>query len=338
MESRPGVPPPHEPSAPDPHRYLSPHHASIPIPQVQTQPVLPRRAESPPLPVRMTGGGGVGGGSSNRRRSGTVSSSGGGRGGGGEIPTEPNSPVIPPVDAQSLPPGFVAQTFTPHSAPAPSLPQVSGGTPDIGSSLPPGFIPHTITDTVTGVVTPLTGMTSLPSIGAPGPSGNGGSTSRRQSMYGNPNTTEGDQEEGEGGGGGAPDWGSSGWNVGGSKPSGGIYSPYTSSSTPIPTGPPVIPRGTYGDTDETGGGGGGPGSSRTTPSQRARSIYGGGTPGGSTRGLPGGTPAGGGVYQNPLRQEEGDDGDGDNDDLLARNTKINATTPAPAKAKKKKRR
>lgn len=252
--------------------------------------------------------------------------------GGTDVPTAPSSPAMPPVDAQTLPPGFVPQTFTPHAAASPALPPVSGVASDAGAGLPPGFVPQAITDTVTGVTTPLAGMSALPSAGAPGPSG-AGTASRRQSVYGNPNAPEDAQ------GGGAGDWGDAGWGNTGTRPGGGIYSPYTSSS-PLPTGPPVIPKGTWGDADDTGGAGP---SNRTTPSQRPRSIYGSTTPGGSTRNLPAnGTPAGGGVYQNPLRQEEGEneDGEGETDELVARNTKINATAPPPimtAKEKKKKK-
>jgi len=68
--------------------------------------------------------------------------------------------------------------------------------------------------------------------------------------------------------------------------------------------------------------------------------------------LPGERLQGGGeVYQNPLRQDEGEeeegegeggkcgDGDGDGDDLVARNTRINATAPLPpASGKRKKKR
>lgn len=192
-------------------------------------------------------------------------------------------------------------------------------------------MPTAITDTITGVTTPLAGLTNLPSVGGGPGVAAGGSTSRRQSAYGNPNTEAHDDA-----GGSSADWGggSGGWGsaAGGT---GGKFSPYTSSS-PLPSGPPVIPRGVFDDVDGSG--------SRTTPGQRPRSIYGSGTPGTPARNLPGvaGTPAGGGVYQNPLRQEEGDDGEGEVDELLARNTMINATAPAPAMAgrggKKKKGR
>lgn len=184
--------------------------------------------------------------------------------------------------------------------------------------LPVGFVPLSITDSVTGVVTPLSGMSALPSLGGNGNgTGNGGGErERRTSIYGNPNPSGDD---------GAADWGGGGW--GSNTPGGGggtssrPRSPYTSSSaSALPTGPPVIP-GEY-----TPGG-----------SQRPRtSIY--GTPGGSgSRSLAGGTPVGGGVYQNPLRQdEEGEEGEGE-DELLARNTKINATAPLPGVRKKKKK-
>jgi len=57
---------------------------------------------------------------------------------------------------------------------------------------------------------------------------------------------------------------------------------------------------------------------------------------------------GGEVYQNPLRQDEGEeeegegeggkDGDVDGDDLVARNTRINATAPLPPAAGKRKKK
>jgi len=69
--------------------------------------------------------------------------------------------------------------------------------------------------------------------------------------------------------------------------------------------------------------------------------------------LPGERLQGGGeVYQNPLRQDEGEeeegegegeggkggDGDVDADDLVARNTRINATAPLPPAAGKRKKK
>jgi hypothetical protein len=97
----------------------------------------------------------------------------------------------------------------------------------------------------------------------------------------------------------------------------GGTSPYMGSpSLHIGGGPPVIP--TFGDPDNGG-------SNRGTPRS---GIY---TPGGTSRNLPGTTS----VYQNPA---EGDE-DEDNDDLVARNTRINATAPPMTlKQKKKKRR
>ncbi|KXN91611.1 hypothetical protein AN958_12729 [Leucoagaricus sp. SymC.cos] len=256
------APPTHPHSSPN--QFLSPLHATVPIPPPQ-----------PPVRIEPSST------SERRQRTRTRTSSSGSRGGRDmEALTEPSSPVIPTEEARDL---------------------------------PLGFVPQTITDTVTGVVTPLTGVSALPSVG------------------------------GAGGGGGG----------GGSKPGGrnsGIYSPYTTSSSALPSSPPVIPQGSYGD--NTGN------SNRTTPSQRT-GIYGGGgigTPAtGSNRNLPGtlsgrGTPApvGGGVYQNPLRGGGGDGGEGEEgeegesgdgvDELLVRNTKINATAPLPQDTRKKKKK
>ncbi|KAF9447772.1 hypothetical protein P691DRAFT_801829 [Macrolepiota fuliginosa MF-IS2] len=234
------------------------------------------------------------------------------------------------LDAQALPPGFVAQTFTPHTAASSALPSIGGGAPDVGAGLPPGFVPQAITDSVTGVVTPLAGMSALPSLGGPVAGGTtSGAASRRQSVYGNPNANE---DEGEAAG----SWGDGGWANTGTKPAGGMFSPYMSSSSPVPTGPPVIPNISWGGADDAGPSGG-----RSTPGQHPRSPYGNVTPGGSTRNLSvSGTPSGGGVYQNPLRQEEGEneDGEGEADDLLARNTRINATAPPIAVKEKKKKK
>ncbi|KAF5347239.1 hypothetical protein D9756_009984 [Leucocoprinus leucothites] len=303
------------PHSMNPNEYLSPLHATVPIPPVQA-PTQPRGTTNTTSS------------SSSRTRTRTGSSSGTSRGWGdqdnGNAPTEPSSPVIPGLDAQSLPVGFVPRVFTPHSAPAPSLPDAGGPTAATGESLPAGFVPQSITDTVTGITTPLSGMPSaLPSVGGGG-NGNGGS--RRASIYGG-----GDANEQ------APpaDWSGAGWG------SGQTYSPYRSSGSPLPTGPPVIPKGTgWGALDDSSDSDPphqrSSGSRRNTPSQGTRSIY--GTPGGlsgSTRNLPmgSGTPVGGGVYQNPLRRDEGGDGEGegegDMDEELMRNTKINATAPLP---------
>lgn len=149
----------HHHSSADPH-LLSPHHVPAPaLPQVPSQqPVLPRRADSPALPIRVNVRGD------------------GGDGGERVIPTQPNSPVIP--DAQYLPPNFVPQSFTPHANGTPSLPEVI-------MNPPPGFIPQSMTDLRTGLTTPLTNVNTLP--GDHDHAGGGGS--RRQSIYGSSGTS-----------------------------------------------------------------------------------------------------------------------------------------------------
>lgn len=95
----------------------------------------------------------------------------------------------------------------------------------------------------------------------------------------------------------------------------GNRSPYMTSPALSAGGPPVIP--TFNDEDNAG-------SNRGTPRS---GIY---TPGGTSRDLPGTSS----VYQNPA---EGDE-EGDNDELVARNTRINATAPTIGGRQKKKKR
>jgi len=242
------------------------------------------------------------------------------------------------MDMQNLPPGFIPQTFTPHTAPFPSLPPLIVNEGD----LPPGFVPQS---TTTGLTNPLMGgmPSALPDVSAGAPvinkNSNGGEDPRRTSLYGNPNTGRGGGDDDDGPV-GAMKWGSS-----------TDKSYLLPSRSPTPPGPPVITNltswshhhdsGFYPST-----------SRRNTPRSRTKSIYGTSSTLGESSNLPGGLQipvddAVGGVYQNPLRQEEEEEGEGernvnvdaDADDSVARNTRINAIAPLPhtgGKRKKKK--
>ena len=304
-------------------QYLSPAHATIPIPPIQVSSRNPSEQRQ------------------RSRQSHDWDNGIAGRQDDVNPPTQPSSPSIPPMDMQSLPPGFIPQIFTPHTAPFPSLPPLIVNEGD----LPPGFVPQSITDTTTGLTNPLMGgmPSALPDVSAGAPvinkNSNGGEDPRRASLYGNPNTGRGGGDDDDGPV-GAMKWGSS-----------TDKSYLLPSRSPTPPGPPVITNltswshhhdsGFYPST-----------SRRNTPRSRTKSIY--GTPStlGESSNLPGGLQipvddAGGGLYQNPSRQEEEEEGEGernvnvdaDADDSVARNTRINAIAPLPhtgGKRKKKK--
>jgi len=201
--------------------------------------------------------------------------------------------------------------------------------------LPPGFVPQSITDTATGITTPFMSNAALDKHG------DGPVPKKNLVLYGNPNTGRGgdDDDDDDDDDDQRRKWSSTDWDQ-------SHFSPSTS------TGPPVIPSWND-DLNDPQSGMFSSTSRQSTPRSRTKSIY--GTP--STlrnlSQLPGERLQGGGeVYQNPLRQDEGEeeegegegeggkggDGDVDADDLVARNTRINATAPLPPAAGKRKKK
>ena len=197
--------------------------------------------------------------------------------------------------------------------------------------LPPGFVPQSITDTATGITTPFMSNAALDKHG------DGPAPKKKLVLYGNPNTGRGgdDDDDDDDDDDERRKWLSTDWDQ-------SHFSPSTS------TGPPVIPSWND-DLNDPQSGIFSSTSRQSTPRSRTKSIY--GTP--STlrnlSQLPGERLQDGGeVYQNPLRQDEGEeeegegeggkDGDVDGDDLVARNTRINATVPLPPAAGKRKKK